>query len=216
MRILLMMGLTLLAACGTSQKTLVISTVPEGATLVEVRTGRPYLSPVSLTYKPDPAYTDKNGCLHVSAYTAVWSSGVRLEATAQTIALCGEHSFWNMTLRRPEGKAGLEEDLAAERARHQMLRQEKLAREIKRREIDAAMVNAMGNLGESLGCLAGGGCSRNRRPTYYDPVEPRRSVSPPPLPNRETPPWARKRDPLELEMICDVDGYGRSQCGLKE
>ena len=133
-----------------SQKSLTIYTNPPGATLYE-QGGSKYTSPITLYYDTDPAYTDAAGCRLARPFTAVWSSGAKVDADSRPLRLCHEHSA--ITIDRPD-VAGLEHDLKMA----DLMARRALLSEIQRLEGQAAMAEGMETLGEAIGCQIAGGC----------------------------------------------------------
>ncbi len=155
-----------LAACAAPQKSLTITTVPEGAVLFELGTGQRYVAPVTVYYDLDERFVDSRGCFHAQPFIAIWASGTTLNPPAGPILLCGDRDDWVMTVHRPVDAPGLDRDLAAAEARQRQLQIEALDREIRRLDGQAALAAGMESLAYGLTCAAGGGCSRGDTYVY--------------------------------------------------
>jgi hypothetical protein len=204
-----------LAACGTPQKTLLVNTAPQGALIVDETSGHQTLSPATLYY--DAAALDRHrdayGCSQVAPLSVHWRSGV-MSSTGGPVRLCGSGSSWQITVQRPSGP-GLDTDIAAEAARLQELRLLALEQQIRNQQGQAALAEGFQSLGYGIGCTAGGGCGQNSPPPIFVQPPTSRAMTPP-SPGREVPPWARKQDPLDNGLVCDVDSWGRQYCGPKQ
>ena len=141
------------------QKSLTVYTNPPGATLYE-KGGATYMSPATVYYDGDPAYTDAQGCVLVQPFTAVWSSGARVDGGDVPLRLCGNQFAFAITIERPD-VPGLDQDLAMARLL--------LEREIQRLQGQAALSEGVEALAEGIACRTSGGCSTGQRRS--DPVE---------------------------------------------
>ena len=153
-------ALVFLALIGCApQKSLTVYTNPPGATLY-VKGGATRISPATVYYDIDPAYIDSQGCLHVSPFTAIWSSGARVDGGDANLRLCGAQHAFAITIERPD-VPGLDQDLAMARLL--------IEREIQRLQGQAALAEGLGVLAEGIACQSSGGCSTGQRRS--NPVE---------------------------------------------
>ena len=155
----------IITGCAAPQKTLTVYTNPLGATLYTVG-GTSYVSPATVYYNIDLAYIDSDGCLHVQPFTAVWSSGARVDPNGG-LRLCGAQSQFAITIDRPD-VPGLDQDLAMAR----LLIERDIQLEIQRLRGQAALAEGIETLTEGLVCKNSGGCSSGRR-SYPDEVRTR-------------------------------------------
>ncbi len=141
------------------QKSLTVYTNPPGATLYE-KSGTTYTSPATVYYAVDPAHIDSQGCYLVQPFTAVWSSGARIDGGIAPLRLCGAQPAFAITIDRPD-VPGLDQDLA--------MAQLLIEREIRRLQGQAALAEGVGVLTKGIVCRTSGGCSTGQRRS--NPVE---------------------------------------------
>ena len=146
------------------QKSLTVYTNPPGATLY-VQGGAAQTSPATVYYHIEPVHIDSQGCVHVDPFTAVWSSGARVDG-GERLRLCGEHSGYSITIERPD-VPGLDQDLAMARLL--------IEREIQRLQGQAALAKGIEELAKGITCQVSGGCSDGQRRNY--PVDVRTSCT---------------------------------------
>ena len=147
------------------QKSLTVYTNPPGATLYE-KGGATYTSPATIHYNIDPVHIDWQGCYLVLPFTAVWSSGARVDSGVAPLRLCGEQSAFAITIERPD-VPGLDQDLAMARLL--------IEREIQRLQGQAALAEGVEALAKGITCQSSGGCSDGQRRNY--PVDVRTSCN---------------------------------------
>ena len=159
-------ALVFLALIGCApQKSLTVYTNPPGATLYG-KGGATRTSPATVYYDIDSAYIDSQGCYLVQPFTAVWSSGARVDSGVAPLRLCGEQSAFAITIERPN-VPGLDQDLAMARLL--------IEREIQRLQGQAALAKGFEDLAKGITCQSSGGCSDGQRRNY--PVDVRTSCN---------------------------------------
>lgn len=217
-RNLAVIGVTLaLSACGSTGKSLTISTIPQGATVIEQGTGKRFVAPATIHYDMDKRFIDHEGCLRINSYAAHWASGAILYPETQLWRLCPGGPSHVMSLQRPSAPR-IEVDLAVESTRISEIERQRRESEIRRLQGQQALGEGMQSLGKALGCSLAGGCRQNSSPpkVVILPAPSPYSIQAQPIPQKEPPPWARKRSPTDIGTVCDVDIYGRSYCGLRK
>lgn len=150
----------LLVACAPTYS-LSIQTEPQGALLVEQGTGAQYRSPAVVAYQLTEQHRGSDGCFRVRPYMAYWASGVTT-GFSDPIPLCGNHTSWTLTIERPAGAPGLEQDVGAAVARERELELAQLEQEIRRLESQAYAASSWNQAGYAMGCAIAGGCSQSR------------------------------------------------------
>jgi hypothetical protein len=150
---------SLLVACAPTYS-LTVHTEPQGALLVEQGTGAQLLAPVVLTYELTEQHRGSDGCFRVRPVVAHWASGVTA-GSSDLIPLCGNHTSWTLTIERPAGAPGLEQDRAAAAARERDLELARIEQEIMRLESQAHAASSWEEAGYAMGCAIAGGCSRS-------------------------------------------------------
>jgi hypothetical protein len=155
------LGGALLAACAPTYS-LTVQTNPPGALLVEEGTGAQFLSPAVLTYELTPQQRKSDGCFYVRRLVAHWTSGA-VAGPSQPISLCGNYTSWTLTIDRPAGTPGLEQDLAAGETRERELKLARTNEEITRLEAQARAASSMKDAGYAMGCAIAGGCPNSPR-----------------------------------------------------
>lgn len=141
------------------QKSLTVYTNPPGATLY-VKGGATQTSPATVYYDIDPVHIDSQGCVHVRRFTAVWSSGARVDGGDALLRLCGAQAAFAITIERPN-VPGLDQDLAMARLL--------VEREIQRQQGQAALAEGVEALTRGIVCQSSGGCSDGQPRSH--PVE---------------------------------------------
>jgi hypothetical protein len=139
---------------------LTVNTEPQGALLVEQGTGAQYRSPAVLTYELTEQHRGSDGCFRVRPVAAHWASGVTA-GSSDLVPLCGNHTSWTLTIERPAGAPGLEQDVAAAAARERELKLAQIEEEIRRLEAQAYAASSWEQAGYAVGCAIAGGCSRS-------------------------------------------------------
>jgi len=118
--------------------------------------------PAVLTYELTPQQRKSDGCFHVRRLVAHWTSGA-VAGPSQPISLCGNYISWTLTIDRPAGTSGLEQDLAAGETRKRELKLARINEEITRLEAQARAASSMKDAGYAMGCAIAGGCPNSPR-----------------------------------------------------
>lgn len=130
-----------LAACGTPQKMLTVHSEPQGAIIANAVSDFRTQSPATLYYNIETLaqHRDADGCFRVAGLSAHWTSGAT-STTNGAIRLCGNYNSWSITLRRPEGVPGIEQDVAIANQRMRELENTRILQEL--RDLRAAQMMA--------------------------------------------------------------------------
>lgn len=110
-KLLLGMLILILSTGCAMQPSLTIYTQPLGGYVTEVDTGfTSGIAPTIHYYQPQTLTPDKSGCFLVKGVNVKWVSGA--VTTVTPIKLCGSiYGSYNITINRPAGVPGLEQDL---------------------------------------------------------------------------------------------------------
>ena len=127
------------SGCATTTN-LVVYTQPPGAMIVEEPTGIVLgQAPVAVPYDNAMMAQHRNveGCVIVHSLKATWASGV--QRSSGPVSMCGPNSEFHLTIFRPEGEPGLEQDVfTADQAQGRALQEKAL-----KQQQDAAMAEAL-------------------------------------------------------------------------
>lgn len=148
----------LLAACATPMTRLTVHSMPEGATILQ--DGVPVgTTPAVFTYNTRAAF-HAGRCFTISPLTARWVSGASRTWQGQLCPATGQYQAY--TFERPIGAPNATADNAfAAKLQLMRSRQALLQAQIDAQtqaNNEAALYQAAGNLGNTLGCAAAGGC----------------------------------------------------------
>jgi hypothetical protein len=159
-RAMVYLGGALVAACAPTYS-LTVQTNPQGARLVEQGSGAQFISPAVLTYELTARQRRSDGCFYVRPVVAHWTSGAAA-GPSEPISLCGNYASWTLTIERPAGAPGLEQDLAAAQNRERELEVAQINQEIARLEMQALAASSWQRAGYGIGCAIAGGCPESR------------------------------------------------------